>query len=91
MKCLDDFDNPCAGWRPGYCLCPHCACPDNDGPDWHVSRKVQQQREQDPTRWTHGTLYLTIHEAERLPGDPTLVSVRAARVLHLRLPWTMHC
>lgn len=70
---------PCAesaGWRPCFYLCPHCACPDNDGPEWHISRHEQHERQEDPTKWAHGTLYLTIHEAEHLPGDPTLVSVR---------------
>lgn len=27
-------------------------------------------------QWLHGTLYIEIIEAEHLPGDPTLVSVR---------------
>ena len=31
----------------------------------------------------HGTLYMTVHEAEALPGDPTLVSVRSYLILPL--------
>mmetsp|Transcript_9813 Transcript_9813/g.29512 ORF Transcript_9813/g.29512 Transcript_9813/m.29512 type:complete len:978 (-) Transcript_9813:2047-4980(-) len=35
---------------------------------------LREQRQADPTKWLHGTLYIEIIEAEHLPGDPTLVS-----------------
>lgn len=36
---------------------------------------LQQEREDDPSLWMCGTLYITVHEADSLPGDPTLVGV----------------
>ena len=35
-----------------------------------------RQRSSAETALLHGTLYVTIHEARALPGDPTRVSVR---------------
>ena len=36
---------------------------------------LQQQKEEDPSQWMWGTLYIVVHEAQHLPGDPTLVGV----------------
>ena len=40
-------------------------------------RVLQQQKEEDPSQWMWGTLYIVVHEAQHLPGDPTLVGVSA--------------